>query len=350
MRRELHVRFCEGGGVKLPSATRRMVKVAKPMTATGSGDLVREWAEDKMNCGQWTSEFPIMFPSFIFGEFDKVEDAYRREPPATGEVKLRLYAIRKGAVALRGKPENIFFNVKQGLKNFEAIFGPYPFNEIDITQMAQGMGFSQSPPGVLFISGGALKGGGGGGAVDQHIFHELAHQWWGTKVGWVGSENDWISESMAEYSSGLITQGIDPAKFRHQLEEWRRQAIEGDPQGTIASAYTSEKRYELVYAKGPYVIHMLRTWMGWEKFTQLTGTIQDKYRGRSIGTDTVAREASAIMGYDMFPFFDQWIRDNGIPRVRYSWSVKDDPDGKFLVTPRVRQQETQLATFVLDGK
>jgi hypothetical protein len=317
------------------------VKVARPMTAAGSGELVREWVEDKMNCGRWRSEFPIMFPSFIFGEFEKVEDVYRREPPASGEVKLRLFVIEKGAVAVRGKLENIFFNVKQGLKHYESIFGPFPFNEIDITQMARGMGFSQSPPGVLFISGGALQGGGGGGRVDQHIFHELAHQWWGTNVGWVGNENDWISESMAEYASGLITAGIDPKKFRLQLDEWRQQATVGDAEGTIASAFHSEKRYELVYAKGPYVVHMLRTWMGWEKFTKLTAAIQDRYKGRYINTDTIARETSAIMGYDMFPFFDQWIRDQGIPKLRYSWSAKESGDGKFIVSIRLRQEDPE---------
>lgn len=315
------------------------VKVVKPMLAAGSGDMVREWTEGKMNCGQWRSEFPVMFPSFIFGEFDEVEDVYRREPPATGEVKLRLYAIAKGAVAIRGKPENIFFNVKQGLQHYETIFGPFPFNELDITQMAQGMGFSQSPPGVLFISGGALKGGGGGGRTDQHIFHELAHQWWGTKVGWVGPEDDWISESMAEYASGLLTEGIDPAQFRLQLKEWRQEATAADGKGSIAAAYHSDMRTALIYAKGPCVIHMLRTWMGWEKFIKLTSTIQEKYTGRSINTDTIAREASAIMGYDMFSFFDEWIRDQGIPKVHYSWSTTESPDGKFIVTLRLRQED-----------
>ncbi|MGH9896814.1 MAG: hypothetical protein ACREA0_33405, partial [bacterium] len=111
--------------------------------------------------------------------------------------------------------------------------------------------------------------------------------------------------------------------------------------GTIASAFHSDKRYELVYAKGPYVVHMLRTWMGWEKFTQLTAALQDRYKGRSITTDTIAREASTIMGYDMFPFFDQWIRDQGIPKLRYSWSAKDSGDGKFLVSLRFRQEDIE---------
>ncbi|HXH28541.1 MAG TPA: M1 family aminopeptidase, partial [Candidatus Polarisedimenticolia bacterium] len=318
------------------------VKVAKPMTAAGSGDLVREWTEDKMNCAEWRSDFPVMIPSFIFGDFDRVEDVYKRAPPATGEVKLRLYAIAGGAVAVRGKTENIFFNIKQGLEHYEAIFGPFPFGELDITQMAEGVPFSQSPPGVLFISGEALKGGGGGGRIDQHIFHELAHQWWGTKVGWVGPENDWISESMAEYASGLLTEGIDPSRFRQQLKEWRQGAEEADDKASIADAYESDMpgmRNRLIYDKGPCVVHMLRTWMGWEKFTRLTSTLQEKYKGRSINTDTFAREASRIMGYDMFPFFDQWIRDQGIPRVHDSWTTSPTPDGKFIVTLHVRQED-----------
>ena len=86
---------------------------------------------------------------------------------------------------------------------------------------------------------------------------------------------------------------------------------------------------------------MLRTWMGWEKFTQLTTILQTSYKDQNINTDTIARETSKLLGYDMFPFFDQWIRDQGIPKVRYSWTTSPADDGKVLVTIKARQEDAE---------
>src|SRR4030095_544210 len=60
-----------------------------------------------------------------------------------------------------------------------------------------------------------------------------------------------------------------------------------------------------------------------------------------INTDTVARQASSLMGYDMFPFFDQWIRGTGIPKVHYTWSSAPEADGKVLVTIKTRQEDKE---------
>jgi aminopeptidase N len=128
-------------------------------------------------------------------------------------------------------------------------------------------------------------------------------------------------------------------------DKWKHYATIADPFGTIATAYRSRtvehpgERTELLYYKGPCVVHMLRTWMGWDKFTKYVNTIQTKYKGTNINTDTLAREASAVMGYDMFPFFDQWVRDKGIPRVHWSWSAAPDTDGKPIVTIKLQQED-----------
>jgi len=324
------------------------VKVAKPMKATGSGELVREWQEGKMNCAQWRSPTPIQFASFIYGEFNTRDGMYKREAPATGEVALRLYSIG-GATAGKMNPDNVLFNVQQGLKSYESIFGEYPYKDLDLAEMANFLGFAQSPPGILLLNW-VMGGAGGGGLADQVIFHELAHQWWGNQVGWVGPEDDWISESWAEYGAGLMTQAINPKKFQEKLKEWKQDAENWDKEAAISSAWhvrDGRARRALLYSKGPYVVHMLRSWMGWDKFSKLTTTIQTKYRNQEINTDTLAREATAIMGYDMFPFFDQWVRDQGIPKIHYAWSVAPDAEGKFIVTVRARQDDQENFKYMM---
>ena len=320
------------------------VKVARPMQAVGSGDLKRRWDEGKFSCGQWTSDIPVRYASFIFGEFKVNEDSFQSETAGGASIPLRLYTIQGGGVT---KPENIFFNIKEGIRTYETVLGPFPFGDLDIAEMAHGLGFAHSPPGILLMSG-FLESGGGGGVSDQVIFHELAHQWWGHQVGRSSVEDAWISESWAEYTSGLITDAIDKKKSKAMRDNWRKKALEVNAYGgTISTAYRSgSARYpdawtSLLYDKGPCVLHMLRTWMGWEKFTQYTTTLQTKYRNTNINTDTLAREASKTLGYDMFPFFDQWVRGRGIPKVHYSWTIAPEAGGKQIVTIKLRQEDVE---------
>ena len=340
------------------------VKVPKPMKAAGTGDLLKEWEEGIYNCARWKSDKPVQFASFIFGSFKETQGSYKRQPPATGEIPIRVWTILGGEEHSKANPENVIYNIAEGIKTYETILGPYPYNELDVAEMAKHMGFAQAPAGVMLVSTvpvgvgldltdysfgledqGGIGKTGGGGTGDQFVFHELAHQWWGHQISWVSPEDEWISESWAEYTSGLMIAAIDAKRFEIMRKKWRQYAIEGDPWGTLASSYRSESpehpgtRWRMVYNKGPYVVHMLRTWMGWDKFSQFVGTVQSKYQGTSINTDTLAREAGKVMGYDMFPFFDQWVRGRGVPKVHYTWSAAPDAEGKQVVTIKLRQED-----------
>ena len=344
------------------------VKIAKPMKAAGTGEVMKEWEEGDMNCARWKSDVPVQMASFIFGSFKVAEGSYKREAPGTGEVPIRIYTILGGEQHSKANPEAVIYNIGEGIKTYETIYGPFPYPQLDVAEMAKYMGFAQAPAGVLLISsvavgGTALSDGrgvyavnieeqgglgktGGGGTGDQFLFHELAHQWWGHQISWVGDEDQWMSEALAEYSAGMMVHAIDPKRFERMRKDWRQHAMDGDPWGTLAMANYSETpehpgtRWRLVYNKGPYVIHMLRTWMGWEKFTQYTNALQTKYRNTSINNDTLAREAGKVLGYSMFPFFDQWVRDKGVPKVHYTWSTAADAEGKQVITVKLRQEDT----------
>ncbi|HYV86011.1 MAG TPA: M1 family aminopeptidase [Patescibacteria group bacterium] len=346
------------------------VKTQKPLQATGTGDMVKEWQEGDLNCSRWKSDVPVQLASFIFGDFKATDGTFKRESPGGGDVALRLWTIQGGTQHFKGNPQSVLFNISEGMKRYESIFGPFPYASLDIAEMAHYLNFAQSPAGVLLVSSvevgstleeddeggvhvlnveeqGGLGKMGGGGVGDQFVYHELAHQWWGHQIGWASDEDEWISESWAEYSASLVIAAIDHGRFELMRDKWRQRAVLADPFGTISTAYRSRsiehpnERTFLLYDKGPCVVHMLRTWMGWDKFSKYVNTIQTKYKGTNINTDTLAREASAAMGYDMFPFFDQWVRDKGIPKVHWSWSVSPDTDGKQIVKLKFRQEDAE---------
>ncbi|HET8947915.1 MAG TPA: hypothetical protein VFQ07_13115, partial [Candidatus Polarisedimenticolia bacterium] len=92
------------------------VKIAKPMTAAGTGDVVKEWQEGDLNCARWKSDVPVQFASFIFGSFKVTQGSYKREAPLTGEIPIRIYTILGGEEHSKANPEAVIFNIGQGIK------------------------------------------------------------------------------------------------------------------------------------------------------------------------------------------------------------------------------------------
>ena len=109
-----------------------------------------------------------------------------------------------------GKMKSVSNEAKDILKLFEEFFGPYPYDRLDVTQMATGMGFGQAPPGLLFLTGEAFISSGlltemmsrqadrTDSAARSPYFHdffahEIAHQWFGHDVLWGrdGSRTEW---------------------------------------------------------------------------------------------------------------------------------------------------------------
>ena len=76
-------------------------------------------------------------------------------------------------------------------------------------------------------------------------------------------------------------------------------------------------------------------------------SVQDKFRHRSISTEQFLTEVNRVSGANYTYFFDQWFWDVGIPKFRYTWRSKKRPDGKFLITVHVSQEDKEHLKRVL---
>jgi aminopeptidase N len=61
----------------------------------------------------------------------------------------------------------------------------------------------------------------------------------------------------------------------------------------------------------------------------------------------LVREVNRITGADYTSFFDQWVWGVGIPTFRYRWTSVKQPDGKYLITVRVSQDDKANVKKVL---
>ena len=84
MRREFHVRFCEGGGVKLPSAT-RLAEVGKP---------------EGLTAVEYLCAFQLRHPP------PAVTAAIRSAPPG-------MNPVRMASLSMKYDPENRFHRAKR---------------------------------------------------------------------------------------------------------------------------------------------------------------------------------------------------------------------------------------------
>lgn len=167
------------------------------------------------------------------------------------------------------------------------------------------------------------------------IAHEIAHQWWGQAVGWKNYHEQWLSEGFAQYFAALYArERRGEEAFREVLKQWRRWAMDQSDQGPVYLGYRlghirGDTRVfrALVYNKGASVLHMLHQLVGDEAFSRGLRRYYADNRFKKAGTSDLQRAMEQESGMSLERFFERWIFDSALPRVRASTEV----DGQELV-------------------
>ncbi len=164
------------------------------------------------------------------------------------------------------------------------------------------------------------------------LAHEVAHQWWGQAVGWKNYHEQWISEGFAQYFAALYAkERRGDAAFRSAIRNLRRWSMEHSDQGPISLGYRlghvkGEPRVfrAVVYNKGAAVLHMLRRLIGDQAFFTGLRAFYAEHRYRKAGTDDLRRAMETAGGVPLERFFDRWVLDTELPRVRITTATKND--------------------------
>ncbi len=101
--------------------------------------------------------------------------------------------------------------------------------------------------------------------------HEMAHQWWGDRVGWKNYRDQWLMEALANLSALMILEEKHPAQARELLEQYRQQLLETNAAGKryadagpvtlgyrLSSSVFPNAYTPVTYGRGLWLLIMLR--------------------------------------------------------------------------------------------
>jgi hypothetical protein len=277
---------------------------------------------------RWSSKRPFNFPTLIIGQYydlieDEVDDIQvTGYMPKTGTQRMVVESNR----ALRPQVDQAV----NSLKIFNRLLGVrYPFDEIKIMSAPEQFSWAQSPSSIVYVGEIFLMPPAevaNWTRANPTTFagttsHEVAHQWWGGLVTNVSQQHYWFVESFAELTSAYHNEAVDPGEgWNRSVRGWRKQTLVSDwASAVIDDMYHRENvpAQPLRYTKGPYVLAMLGEYYGYDKLKEYMRRVLELHSEDLIATVDLERAATMTFGEDMAWYFDQWIRDIGIPEVRY---------------------------------
>ena len=179
------------------------------------------------------------------------------------------------------------------------------------------------------------------------IAHEIAHNWWGGTV-YVdllrrkGDGGQWIAEGFAEFSSLMAIEKLHGKDAF--LRELKNENFNPHEQRVIESITTFDNlmdgedvkiNNQMVYAKGAYVLIMLREIMGEEKFMKAMKNFFSEYNYKIVNSNDFQWIVERIMGNSFSWYFDPWIRGT----ERLDFEITDlnsiERGGTFVTTAKV---------------
>lgn len=257
---------------------------------------------------------------------------------------------------------------------FTKFFGPLDNKRVAITQQSD-WNFGQSWPSLVYLPylpglSSLLKFElgmpGYAGFADQVGIHEIAHQWWGHHVGWASYRDQWLSEGFAEFSTALVVELTRGAQAYDSFWEQRRRQVLATVQGTDLPPYAagpvtlgyraaSERSpaagQALIYAKGAFVLQMLRSLMrdqesrSDERFFAMMRDFADSYKGKSPSTEDFKTHVEKHMIPELNAgrdgtidwFFDQWVYGTEVPVYSSDVSIEKVGKGKYRLSGTLTQ-------------
>jgi aminopeptidase N len=316
------------------------VTVPAEMTVIGPGELKQHTKSGDTATFVWRCDLPIRAIVMAAARYEQRQRKWRGV-----EVSVCTFPQHADRAA------RYFHSIIDILDYFGQQFGPYPFTKFALVEIPYFPGGYGAPSFVMCYDKVVERGD-----VDEgFIAHEIAHQWWGHAVGVDGPGAGWLCEGFAEYSSCMYeghAHGADALRLRLEAARERYvSSLAGGPEEAIVETdpFNQGPTYAgVVYQKGAYVLHMLRTVLGEELFSRCMTDYALACRGRNATLPDFENACTRTAGTSLDWFFDQWVYQPGAIRLTYDYVTRRIAGGKHLLRVAIQQETDEPYRMPLD--
>jgi aminopeptidase N len=290
------------------------------VTDNGDGTRTYHWAE--------RYRIAVYLVSLAVSNYEEFTDWFHYSP--TDSMPVVNYVLPQSLAAARPALAGTI----DMLAVFSEKFGLYPFIREKYGHAQFGWGGAMEHQTMTSTSNFA----------EYTISHELAHQWFGDMITCANWQNLWLNEGFATFCETLY------GGIRHGEQEYR--AHLGDmmtpamtAQGSLylrdTSSVASMFAFNNVYAKGAWVLHMLRHVLGdFTFFASMRAYAADpRFRYASATTEGFRSVCESVSGRSLGFFFDEWVYGEGYPRYTFDWNATAKDSG-YEVSVRINQSVT----------
>jgi aminopeptidase N len=225
---------------------------------------------------------------------------------------------------------------RQALEFFSENVGPYSYEKLANVAIGGGGGGMEHASAIFY----------GENTVDRMssgvISHEIAHQWFGDAVTEDEWDDVWLSEGFATYFSNLFTEHFSGRDaFVDALKRGRTGAFRAERQQKTAVVHQNAKGTgpdltQVQYAKGGWVLHVLRGQVGTDNFWKGIQVYYRRFRNGSATSDDLRRAMEEVSGQDLTWFFSQWLTRVDAPVIDGGWTY--DANAKKIIVDLAQTQ------------
>lgn len=287
------------------------IRTQKPFLPMACGRTVRRFEEGEFNGLEVAIDQPVQFFVILAGRYKMQE-----ETKDGLTIRVATYAFEP-----RNAPK-LFALTRSIITYYQSFLGPFPFKEFNIIEK-NSWGYGQAPPGVMLITKEAFNPLADevnryfSRGINERFAHEIAHQYWGHVVKMPSFEEQWLTESFAEYSAALFlryAKGV--STYDHLVQMWRIHAEQAAASSTIPTAnelWNGSNHWErfrfrigLIYEKGAYLLYCLNQEVGDKVFQTFLKSYQATFRWKFGTTEHLNGLLKFLTGKDRETFFDRY--------------------------------------------
>jgi len=242
---------------------------------------------------------------------------------------------------------------------FYNCLGSYPFNKEQYGQTQFGFGGGMEHQTNSFVTS----------PNSNLTSHELAHQWFGDKVTCGSWQDIWLNEGFAEYFADFVYTERSDSGYYQPFVNYDLTVATSKPSGSVwvDDTTNSDRVFDtrLTYAKGAYVVRMLRWVLGDSAFFNgLQNYLNDPRLQYSFARVNDLKQHLEATGHtDLTYFFNQWYYGQGFPSFNVTWQqninnyatvninqTTSDKSVAFFKVPLVItfKNATQSKTFIVN--